>query len=285
MRLYWLNRGLLGLGHRLTVEALARAGAEPRDATRCVVCYAAGQLAFFMGRYAEAQRYLDESVAIGRELGDTRRTTQALTLLGVVCLGDEDRAPARRHLQEALGLARQLDDRVQLALALNAVAELHRAEGELDLAESSYEESLAVRRDLHDRDGVAIDLLNLTVTSIARGFGERARDRLREALAIASGLGSRKLSQAVLDAATGLAVFAGEMQSAARFHGASAAQMAQMGMKREPAVESFVLPYVARARERLGEATFASLQSAGNRWPFEHAMAEAEAWLAELRLD
>nr|ALV86310.1 adenylate/guanylate cyclase [uncultured bacterium 5] len=281
MKLYWLNRGLLGLGHRLTVEALERPGAQSRNLARCLASHVAGQLAFFMGSYAEAKRYLEASVAIGREIDDKSRITQALTLLGVACLGDEDRSMARTHLHEALALARQLDDKVQLALALNAVAELHRADGELELAESRYEESLAVRRILLDRDGVAIDLLNLTVTSIGRGLGERARGRLREAHAIVNDLGSKKLSQAVLDAASGLAAFLGLMETAARFYGASAAQMTAMGMQREPAVESFLFPFVARARESLGDAAFASAERAGGAIAPEQAMAEVADWLED----
>jgi non-specific serine/threonine protein kinase len=279
MKLYWLNRGLLGLGYRLTVAALDRPGAQPRNLARCLTCHVAGQLAFFMGRYAEAERYLEESVAIGREIDDKRRITQALTLLGVVCIDHEDRSTARRHLHEALALARELGDKVQLALALNAVAELHRAEGELELAESHYEESLAVRRGLGDRDGVAIDLLNLTVTSITRGLGERARSYLREAHAIADELESKKLSQAVLDAATGLAASLGQMEAAARFYGASGSQMTEMGMQREPAVQGFLSPYVAQARESLGEAEFASKQGAGSALPLARAMADVREWL------
>jgi len=279
VRLYWLNRGLLGLGYRLTVEALGRAGAQPRNLARCLATHVAGQLAFFMGRYTEARHFLETSVAIGREIDDRRRITQALTLLGVACLDDEDRSTGRRYLEEALALARELGDKVQLALALNAVAELHRAEGELDLAESRYEESLAVRRSLHDRDGVAIDLLNLTVTSIARGMGERARGLLLEAHAIADELASKKLVQAVLDAAAGLAASLGRMEAAARFYGASSTQMSEMAMQREPAVESFLSPYVASARESLGTERFAATQAEGGALSLAQAMAEVREWL------
>jgi predicted ATPase len=39
---YWLNRGLLGLRHRLTVEALARPGAQERSLARCQALFSAG---------------------------------------------------------------------------------------------------------------------------------------------------------------------------------------------------------------------------------------------------
>ena len=70
LKLYWVNRGLMELGHRIIVEALARAREARRDKARCRALFHAGQLAYFMGRYSEARRYLEESLAIARELGD-----------------------------------------------------------------------------------------------------------------------------------------------------------------------------------------------------------------------
>ena len=73
MRRYWMTRGLLGLGLRVTVEALGRPGAQQRTLARWEALFDAGQLGVWMGRYAEAQAYLEESLAIARELGDTQR--------------------------------------------------------------------------------------------------------------------------------------------------------------------------------------------------------------------
>ena len=99
---YWFNRGLLGVGYQLTIEALARAGAQARSPARCGGLADAGQLAFFRGRYAEAQGLLEESLSIARELGDTKRVEAVLQPLGMACLGRGDVAAARKHLTEAL---------------------------------------------------------------------------------------------------------------------------------------------------------------------------------------
>src|SRR5205814_2987071 len=254
VQLYWLNRGLFGLGHRLAVEALACLGAQRRTLPRCRALYDAGQFSFFMGRYEEAKGHLGESLAIARELGDKGRIAAALALLGVTYLGQEDLATARAHLEEALEWARDLGDNVRLAGALNALAELHRTEGNLDLAEPLYRESLAIRRERKDRDAIAIDLLNLSVVSIGRGLCDRARATLLEALSISAEIGSKRLWQAVLDASAGLAASNEEYERAARFYGASEAQMAQIGLHREPADEAFLAPLIAKVREALGAA-------------------------------
>jgi len=54
-----------------------------------------------------------------------------------------------------------------------------------------------------------------------------------------------------------------------------------MGMQREPAVESFLFPFVARARESLGDAAFASAERAGGAIAPEQAMAEVADWLED----
>ena len=78
--IYWLNRGLLRLGHRVTVEALARAGAQQRTLTRCRVLSGAGQIGYFLGRFEEAHRDLAEYLSIARELGDKGRIAGGLAL-------------------------------------------------------------------------------------------------------------------------------------------------------------------------------------------------------------
>ena len=280
IRLYWLNRGLLGLGHRVTVEALARPAAKARTSTRGQAAFTAGQLSFFIGRYEQTLEYLGESLSIARETGDTDAVARALTLLGVACLGQEDLATARGYLEEALALARTLGDQVRVASTLNAMAELQRTDGALDKAQALYEESLSIRRKLGDRDAVAIDLLNLTVVAIGRGLGEDARRSLQQAHALAIELGSKKLGQAVLDATAGLCAFLRHNERAARFHGASTALMERMGLQREPAVMAFLRPLTAQVREALGPDAYAAAENEGRTIDHDAALAEAGAWLA-----
>ena len=89
------------------VEALARPDAlssRRRSKSRLMD---AGQLCCFMGRYAEAQSYLEESLAIAREIGDSPRVAAVLQPLGMACLGLGDASSAARdYLEEAVALAR-----------------------------------------------------------------------------------------------------------------------------------------------------------------------------------
>jgi len=232
-----------------------------------------------MGRYPEAQGYLEESLAFAREIGDKQRVARVLQPLGLAFLGQGNLAAARRHFEEALVLARELGNKREYAAALNALAQLHRAEGELDTAEPLYRNVLALARELADRESIAIALLNLAMVSIARGFGERARAMLLEVSTIADEIGSAPLGQSAMDVCAGLASLNQEWGRAARFFGVVEAQTKRTGLRRDPADEAFLMPLIANARKALGAAAFSDAEASGRALRYEDATAEAHAWL------
>lgn len=280
VRPYWQNRGLLLLGHRVTVEALMRPGANERTHARCRALFDAGQLGCFMGRYAEAQSYLEESLAIAREIGNKERIAMALQPLALAFLGQGDAAAARRRLDEALILARELGNRREIAAALNALAQLDRMQEKLESAEALYEEVVTLARELEDRGSVAIGLLNLAMVSIGCAAGERAQGMLLEVLAICEETGSKEVGQSLLDVCAGLAALREEWERAARFYGAAAAQTERTGLRRDPTDEAFIAPLISKAGVALGEASYPAKESDGRALSYQEAMAEARAWLA-----
>ena len=280
LRPYWVNRGLLELGHRFTLDALTRAGAQARNFARCRGLFDAGQLSVFMGRYDEALRYLEDSLAIAREIGDERRVAAALQPIGLAHLGLGDLPSARRFLEEALALAEQHGEQREIAAAGNQLAQLLRVEGDLDRAEALYTRVLALVRELEDRESIAIVLLNLAMVAIGRYAGERARTMLLEVLAIAQEIGSRPVGQSLLEVCAGLAVLSEDWPRAARFYGAAEAQTVQTGLRRDPGDEAFLAPLVAKARAARGAEAFSADEHAGRTLSFEQAMAQARGWLA-----
>jgi non-specific serine/threonine protein kinase len=278
---YWINRGVLDLGQRITVEALARAGAGERNLARCRGLSDAGQIGVYMGRYAQAQEYLEESLAIAREIGDKRRIAGALQPLGLACMGQGNMAAAHAHLQEALAMASELGNKREILAALFVLAQLLRVRGELDAAEPLYEQGLALARELQDRESIAIGLLNLAMVSIDLEAGDRALSMLREALAIADEIGSKRVGQSVLEVSAGLAALRAEWEWAVRLFGAAEAQAAQTGLHRDPADEAFVAPRIARAREALGTA-IAAAEAPGGAITYDEAMGAARRWLEDI---
>ena len=279
VKVYWALRGLMGLGHRVAVEALTRARPLGRNAALCQGLFDAGQLSVYMGRYAESQRYLEESLAIARELGDKQAIAKPLQPLGLACQGQGDLRAARKHLEEALELAREVGGKRDIAAALNAMAQLHRMEGDLDTAELLYQHVLAHARELADSESIAIGQLNLAMVAICRGAGDRARAMLLEPLAIVEELGSKTSGQSVLEVCAGLGALLGQWESTARFYGAAEAQSRQTGLHRDPTDEAFLAPLIAKARKALGDAPYDAAEEAGRALSYEEAMGKARAWL------
>jgi predicted ATPase/class 3 adenylate cyclase len=280
LRPYWLNRGLLGLGQRVNADALGHPGAQERNLARCRALFVAGQLSFYMGRYRQAQQYLEESVAIGREMGDKRRVGAALQPLGMAHLGQGDLATARRYLEEAFASAEALSEPREIAAAASTLAQLYRAEGSLDAAEPLCERVLDLARELDDRESIAIGLLNVAMVAMGRQNDERARQMLLAVHGILEEIGSRYVGQSLLEVSAGLAVSRREWQRAARFYGAAEALALQTGLHRDPADEAFLAPLVATAQAALGTSAFAAAEGAGREVPYDTIIAEARAWLA-----
>jgi tetratricopeptide (TPR) repeat protein len=279
LKRYWLNRGLLALGHRLSVEALARAGAQARDFGRCQTLFDAGQLGSAMGRYREAFAHLDECLSIARELGNKVMVAAALQPLGLVSLGLGDAVSARGHFEEAYALAQDLGDKRQVAAALNALAQLDRLQGKLDTAKPLYEKVLELAREVGDRESIAVALLNLAMVSIGRGSVNSARKMLLEVLAIADESGFKPAGQSVLEVCAGLGAVTGEWELAARFFGAAEAQISETGLRRDPADEAFLAPLVVKARDALGPEPFSRAEVAGRSLSYEAALLGAHEWL------
>jgi len=283
LQLYWLPRGLIELGYRLTVEALARQGAKERDLNRSGAQYAACQLAYFMGRYENARDHAQECLAIAREFGIRERAASALLLLGYAAnaLGEPD--AAKQHFEESAALARDLGDKSRLSFALNALAGHHHEHNDFAAAEPLFEESLALARELGDQESIAIGLPNLARLLVEKGAGERVPELLREGLAIARAIGSARGMQNVLEVAADLAVLRGDWRRAARLFGSAEAQLEVMGLKRTPEDDAVLKRRIARARDALGSDAFVDSECEGRALPYEAALDDARQWLERNR--
>lgn len=279
LRPYWRSRGLLNLGLRITIEALGRPGAEAHDALRFGGLFVAGWMSYFMGRYEPARKYLDEGLAVAREIPDRELVARVLQPLGMACLGQGDGRAARRHLEEAVELARAGGDARQLLAALNSLAQLHRLQGQPEIAKPLYEAALPLAQQSGDRDSVAVLLLNLAMVSVSRQADRAVRGMLLEVIAIAHELDSKPALQSALEVCTGLASAAGEHARAAEFFGMAQALAGRTGFSRDPADEAFLQPRVEDSRSALGEQPFADALALGQATPAEQAIALARAWL------
>lgn len=281
LRTYWVNRGLFELGARVLDEALGRPGAKASTLERARGLFAAGQIAFFRGRYGEARKFLEEDLALTHTLGSRSDRVAALAWLGHTSAAQDDPTEARAHLEAALTLARELGDTLSISVALNGLAEFTRTEGNMSASLPLYEEGLALSRALGNRSNVANALVNLAAASAALGDLDGPVAMLREALTICDAIGSKSQGQFALDVTAGLAMARGALDRGVRLLGASDEQMKRMGLQREPPDERFVAPLHARARQTMGDAAHDLAYEAGAALSYDSATGEAAVWLRE----
>lgn len=284
VKLYWFIRGQLDLGHRLTLEALQRPGAQDPNLARSQALFIAGQFRCFMGLYSDARECLEQSLQIARSLGDPYTVASVLQPLGMAAIGQGDLENARLWLEESVALTTTLGNKRSLAGALNALAMLHRVEGSSEPARPLYEQVVELSRESGNREEEAVGLLNLAMTTLDYGDGPRARELLRLAMQAADEIGSFPARQSALEVCAGLAAVNGEWVRAARFLAAAEALSTRTGVRRDAADEAFLAPKVGRARLQLGDAAFAAAFSEGMALPAEHALDEARSWLVDRAL-
>jgi predicted ATPase/class 3 adenylate cyclase len=279
LQLYWLPRGLIELGYRVTLEALARPGAQARDYTRAGALYAAAQLAWFVGAFPASRQHGEEAVAIAEEIHAVGRAAAARLILGAACEALGDRAAARANFEASAALAREIGDKARLSFALNALAGHYGEVADLDAAEPLFEESLALAREVDDNESVALTAANLARLVVERGDAERARALLDEAAAIARDIGSMRCAHDAIEVSAGLAVLRGQWADAARFAGAVQALMEETGLHRTPADDAFFAEQLAKARAALGDEAYTAAEAGGRALPYAQALDEAQAWL------
>jgi non-specific serine/threonine protein kinase len=271
---YWWGHGLLRLAEGALTEALARPGAAPRTRARGQSLFIAGQLRSFMGRHDEALPLLEESLAIARELGDSRGISTVCQALGSAELAAGHFGLARAHLDEATTIARGAGEERALAAALSARVQLHRLERQTLEAATLAEECVRLGNSLGDAAVRANGLLNAAMISLDLGRGREARETARALAADAPGLRHLQTRAGMLDVALGLSAYAHEWARVALLWGAAEALAEETGYRRDAADEAFVASRLAEGRAELG-ARFEEAAARGRGLQVDESLARA----------
>lgn len=276
---YWRIRGLLGLGRRVTIEALQRASTQIRGFERCRVLCDAGQLTYFAGDFEAARGYLEESHAIARELSDGGRLAAVLQPLGMVYMALGEHAKALATFEAAVALARDLGEPRRLAASLNALAQLHQAQGQLREADELFSQVQSIAEGLGDQESIAIAFLNRAMVAINVGDHGSARLMLRNVKIVADALGSLPVEKSLREVCAGLCASTSRPHMAARLYGAAEALGTRTGMRREVNDEAFLAPLMEAVRNSLGRATFDQQEAVGRTLEPERTAEEVSAAL------
>ncbi len=190
---FWYFRGYLSEGRAWLESMLAQAGATGRTVARARALSMAGGLTWTQGDYAAARTWLEESIAIGRELGDAGKPVLARSLmfLGFVNVNQGDPAAAHTFHTESLSLSREIGDRWLQAVTLSNLGDATLMSGDAALARSRYAESLAIFQELGDPWGRTIVLYALASMALFQGDYATAHSSFEESVALSRSVGDR----------------------------------------------------------------------------------------------
>jgi tetratricopeptide (TPR) repeat protein len=151
----------------------------------------AGERALREDDATRAGKLYAESLALQRQIDNTRGIFAALNGLVMVANHLGDYAAARAHAEEAIALVRGQDDKHELAAWLNVLGQSLVWQG-LPGAEGVLQESLRLRRDLEDLNCIPRSLTTLAELALEQGDAARAAELQEESLALLGEQGNKQ---------------------------------------------------------------------------------------------
>ena len=158
---------------------------------KAILLYRLGETMIWLGEAAQALDYLQESLALARQAGDSWTMAEVLGRLGWAAYYVGNLPQAMTWLEEGLTCARESHNRPAQFLTLRQMGNAVSASGDYARAKEYYKESLKIAQELGDLAGTALALNNLGLAEILTGNYSDAHRSLGEAMQIAEQRGDR----------------------------------------------------------------------------------------------
>jgi tetratricopeptide (TPR) repeat protein len=179
-----------------------------------------GTLAWRWGDVEQADRCLQESLALYRKLGDQHRIPRILNGLGILAVLRESYDQAEGFWEEGLAMVQEMGDRQVTAEMLNNLGYMnHHHLGDLEKAKRYYHESLSVAQEIGHRHGATSTMSNLGHLYVLMGEHAPAWKFLRQALSESMAIGVPPLTLDTLVGVAQLRAETGQAEPAAELLG------------------------------------------------------------------
>lgn len=273
---FWFSTGFWAEGKRWSEEALALPVAAAPTPARAATLFAAAVIASLQAQTQEAQRWLDETVAIARAHGDDRLEAYASNYLGMALI-QQSHPDGEAPVHAALAWFRAHGDLYGLRLSLLLLGTRHVALRDFGRAIPVLEEAVAVARTfgLPRELGIALQVLGYAL--LVKGDVARAAPLLLECMT------ALHQDPQYLFLARGLEMLGlvagarGRLDDAARLLGAGEALRETIGAAMFQTDRQAMAPRIAELRATRGEAGFDAAWAEGRTLTFEAALALATA--------
>jgi non-specific serine/threonine protein kinase len=279
LRWSWHSWASLTEGNRWQ-ERLLATGADFPPLVRARAMGAAGILTYLTNSQGTVA-FLEESLALAREVGDDEVTAEALFWLGRVAGDHNDLDRQAELLVKARDLYRRAGNRPEAAWTTLAIGESERKRRGLPWARAHYEEALAEFRTQRNADGCTWATTALADIAVFEGDSGRAFQLYRETLGEHA---ANREPGGVISCLVGLARVAAALGNpvvTAKLRGAAAAQCDAAGYANRLDDSTPDEEILARMRAGLSEDEFAAAFAAGRTLSMEQAIAEVARLLGE----
>ncbi|CAN5913526.1 BTAD domain-containing putative transcriptional regulator [soil metagenome] len=273
--MFWYTHGYLGEGRRWLEKGLAEAVSGPPQA-RASALMGSGWLAVFQKKYASAEKSLQQSLALYRELDDKEGIVSCLTklVLGAV-LGERNLESIPVHMGEVMRLQPELEDGRTKADALIVSGMAFISRHDVQNAVASYDAALEISRRIGDEQSTSISLFNLGFITLGGEDLDRATSLFRESLQLSQGSGHRLVFMYTVYGLAGIAATRGRPARAARLWGAVETVCKATGLGLDAMTTSRHEHRLDRARSELGRKAFDSEREIGKAMTREETVTYA----------
>jgi non-specific serine/threonine protein kinase len=273
LRSFWCVRGSYREGWQYFAELLSRPKALERTAARAMALYAAALLLpWGPSNDAIALALLEESLVIGREVGDKSAIAQSLSLLSLAALSRGDYGAAQSLAEEGLLIWRELNDEAGTAIILAHLGDAMIYQNNAEQAQACYEESLSLFTKLNDKNQTAHLFRQKGLAALHQGDISSAATLCGKSLMLNREIGSHSGIIASIVALSAVGAAQGEMTFAARLLGAVDAMLASDSVQIMAVDRRQFDLTVAAVRAQLREANFAQAWTEGQTLTLEQVI-------------
>lgn len=273
---FWFLRGHWSEGRGWLNDALS-VNTGDQSAARAKALDGVGLIAQFQNDYQRATAYLEESLALYRNLGDQNGVASALTKLGFLAAFQNDRTRVDELHTAIAPMEPYLEDKSTIGYLLIFLGLAAVIRGEIEKGIDFHDQPSSIFRQLADVHGMVWCLTNMGLLKMVTGDLLAATAVLQEDLGLAIQLGEpASIQYALLGLAT-VASQEGRPECAARLWGAAEAIRGAAGMELNPLARAQTMydTWVDHARNEAGAESFAKVWAEGSAMSLEQTLSYA----------
>jgi non-specific serine/threonine protein kinase len=215
---FWQMRGYLSEG-REYFEHLLSISEDVSAPARAEALSFAGYLSIYADDLERGATFLEESLALYRNLEDKSGIAWQLGWLGWVSIAQGDLSRAKTFAMQALDLQKELSDNLGAAVALVSLGEAEYLQGDFAKAEMVFEESLSLVKDIGNLYIVGRRLTRLGQIAFSQANLPKAAVLTKEGLVTCVENGDKSGATMALAALAGITYADGDFERAARLLG------------------------------------------------------------------